>query len=99
MNKYGLTKREKEIWPPKHETDAGFELAFFLILLTVLATLFNFMILNPWWKTRILPPNTQQMSLMTDREQETLNCKIALSGFPTDGATLDTLKNHCKNYD
>lgn len=93
----GLTEREKAIWPPKKELDAisfSEKCLYFAIACVAIATLIHFTI-EPKGTFPIV--RNQQVG-MSDRAQETLYCKQALAGYPTEGATMQTLQNHCKNF-
>lgn len=97
MNRYGLTSREKAIWPTKKQID-GFsfmEKCFWFALFCVLASLVIHLTIEPKANAPIVK---NSVGMLSDRQQETLYCKEALNGYPVKGATLEALQAHCAKY-
>lgn len=91
-SQYGLTAREKAIWPPKKKPDgyncaeAGF---WFLIACVGLVTIFHFTIEPSLMKkgtTSIVKEHQ-----LSDAEM----CRMATHGVPVHGATVSQLETYC----
>lgn len=77
-------------------TTPDFYFAKILILLTILAVLFNAFFLNPWWKTVSVESPEVGMS---DRQQEQLMCSMwATQKEAVVGGTTSAIRKHCSTY-
>ena len=69
--------------------------AIILILLVLAITLFNVIILNPWWKT--VPVQNPAVAALSDRQQEQFYCGQWMKGNASvKGASTEAIKSHCK---
>lgn len=98
-NKYGLTEREKAIWPPKKKLDSFdcLEAAFwFLMGCVLIATLVHFTI-----EPKIMHKGTTAIVKehpLSDREQDEQNCAYAMHGTPVHGANVNQLETYCMSH-
>ncbi len=101
MNKYGLTEREKAIWPPKEEVDSISILEkcfWFAIICTVLATIIHFTI-EPKQMLPIVNVAHADTKQLTDKEQEKKYCALwATQKMPVQGGSTDEIRKHCNKF-
>lgn len=98
MNRYGLTQREKAIWPPDPKPD-GFDLTekcFWFALFAILLSLVIHMTIEPKGTTPIVKNAT---GMLSDRQQEQKYCAAwATQEIPVVGGTTDAIRNHCNKF-
>jgi hypothetical protein len=97
MNRYGLTEREKAIWPPKKPAvseDLWITVALGVLVLVLAATIVHFTI-----EPNQLPIVRHPQVSLSDREQERLYCsQWATSQQEVKGGTSTEIRDHCAKY-
>lgn len=105
MNRYGLTEREKAIWPPKaYKIDYSEEMSWnaflgwmLFIVIVVSTTAYVHYVIEK--KIPVVPVAHADVEKRSDRQQEIAYCKAwNKNQTQVSGATNMQIASHCESY-
>ncbi len=99
MNRYGLTEREKAIWPPRNQTDWGIfaEKMFWFMMLCVALSILVHLTIEPKGQSIVNVAHADEK--LSDYQQEKRYCEMWHNGTDVSGATGAQIAEHCSHYE